>query len=143
MSLLIDTGAAYAYYDRDDDWHREMLALIHAEEGTLIIPAMVLPEVDHLLGFRIGAAARHAFYDDLVDQVFYVADLEDPGYVRIADLNRRYKDLDLGLVDAAVAATAEQLRITRLATTDRGHFSAIYADVPLQLLPAQFSWGRA
>lgn len=136
MSLLVDTGAIYAYYDRDDRWHSEVLALFEREDGTLIVPAPVIPEVDHLLGVRIGAPARHAFYEDLVDQVFFVAELEDSGYRRVAELNRRYEDLGLGFVDAAVGAISEQLGIARLATTDRRHFPALYADIPLELVPA-------
>lgn len=50
MTLLLDTGAAYAYYDRDDSWHAAMRQLIDDEAGTLALPAIVIPEVDHLLG---------------------------------------------------------------------------------------------
>ena len=50
MSLLLDTGALYAYYDRSDRWHTKMLAVIRKEARGLIVPAPVIPEVDYLLG---------------------------------------------------------------------------------------------
>lgn len=136
MTLLLDTGAVYAYYDRDDSWHRPVRAAIDAEPGPLVLPAVVLPEVDHLLGSRIGNDAQLALYADVVEQVYLVVDLATAGYRRVLELNQRYADLRLGFVDAAVAARSEQLRVHRLATTDRRHFPAIASDVPLELVPS-------
>ncbi|MGQ0629990.1 MAG: type II toxin-antitoxin system VapC family toxin [Sporichthyaceae bacterium] len=135
MTLLLDTGAIYAYYDSDDRWHPTMRALIDGSSGALAVPAVVLPEVDHLLGSRIGAQAQRALYDDLATGVYLVVDLDAARYARIRDLNARFADLRLGLVDAAVAATSEQTGIRRLATTDRRHFPAIATEVLLELVP--------
>lgn len=41
------------------------------------------------------------------------------------DVDRRYGDLGLGLVDASVVALAEDLGIRRLATRDIRHFAAV------------------
>jgi predicted nucleic acid-binding protein len=41
------------------------------------------------------------------------------------DIDRRYSDLGLGLVDGSVIALAEGLGIRRLATRDVRHFAAI------------------
>jgi predicted nucleic acid-binding protein len=136
LTLLLDTGAVYAYYDRDDSWHRAMRNAIDDEPGPLALPAVVIPEVDHLLGARIGQRAQLALYDDLAGGVYLIVDLELNRYQRVIELNRRYADLRLGFVDAAVAAVSEQLGVRRLATTDRRHFPAIGRDVPLDLLPA-------
>lgn len=135
MTLLLDTGAVYAYYDRDDSWHASVRAAIEAEPGPLALPAVVLPEVDHLLGARIGQVAQLALYEDVTTQVYLLIDLAEVGYRRVLELNRRYADLRLGFVDAAVAAVSEQLGVIRLATTDRRHFPAISPDVPLELVP--------
>lgn len=135
MTLLLDTGAVYAYYDRDDSWHRAMRAAIDDDPGPLALPAVVIPEVDHLLGARIGHAAQTALYDDLVEGVYLIVDLAVGRYRRVLELNRRYAALRLGFVDAAVAALSEQLGVRRLATTDRRHFPAIGRDVPLEMVP--------
>jgi predicted nucleic acid-binding protein len=136
VTLLLDTGAAYAYYDRDDRWHDAMRAAIDAEPGALALPAVVIPEIDHLLGTRIGPQAQHVLYTDIVDAVYLVVDLEPQGYARVLELNRRHADLRLGFVDAAVAALSEQLGVRRVATVDRRHFPAIGDSVPLDLVPA-------
>lgn len=135
MTLLLDTGAVYAYLDRDDAWHAAMRTAIDDERGPLVLPSFVIPEIDHLLGVRLGAQAQLAFYEDLSAAVYLVVDLDTGRYPRILELNRRYADLRLGFVDAAVAAMSEQLGIARLATTDRRHFPAIGRDVHLELVP--------
>lgn len=135
MSLLLDTGAVYAYYDADDRWHDRVRPLLDDERSRRLLPAVVLPEVDHLLGARLGRRARHALYEDIVAGVYEVVDVDPDRWARVRELNEQYADLDLGLVDAAVATLAEQLAVPRLATTDRRHFPALQAHVPLVLLP--------
>jgi predicted nucleic acid-binding protein len=135
VAILLDSGILYAYYDRRDLWHPSARKLIEAEVGGLIVPAPVIPEVDYLLGERLGQQAQAAFYEGLVDGSLFVADLPQEGYSRILDLNQKYQDLRLGFVDAAVLALAEHLEIGRIATTDRRHFSPVRLSIPLDLLP--------
>lgn len=135
MAVLLDTGILYAYYDRSDAWHKRAVALVRAEEGGLIVPAPVVPEVDHLLGRRLGPAARHVFYKGLSEGHYFVADLPREQYTRVAELNRQFADLDLGFVDAAVVAIAEALGLARVATTDRRDFTPLAASLSIELLP--------
>ncbi|MGQ0735106.1 MAG: type II toxin-antitoxin system VapC family toxin [Acidobacteriota bacterium] len=135
MSVLLDTGIVYAYYDRSDRWHERARALIRGEQRGLILPAPVIPEVDHLLGQRLGAKGRLTFYAGIVEGYYLVADVPRESYGRIAELNRRFEDLDLGFVDAAVIAVAEALGLTRLATTDRRHFVPLATALSLELVP--------
>ncbi|MGQ0464294.1 MAG: type II toxin-antitoxin system VapC family toxin [Sporichthyaceae bacterium] len=137
MTLLLDTGAVFAYYVADDRWHASMRAAIDEESGELVLPAPVIPEVDHLLGVRVGRAAREAFYADIVEGVYLVVDLDPERYAEVRDLNMQFADLDLGFVDAAIAALSRQLGVRRLATSDRRHFPAIAGVVPLELVPAE------
>lgn len=135
MPLLLDTGILYAYYDRKDAWHDAARDLIERESGPLLLPTPVIPEVDHLLGSRLGSRAQSVFYQSLVERDFLAVNLPQEGYERVLDLNRRYKDLRLGFVDASVLALAEQLGIGRIGTTDRRHFTAVEVGIPLELLP--------
>lgn len=136
MPLLLDTGVLYAYYDRRDAWHGAAKALIEQEDGPLLLPSPVIPEVDHLLGKRLGSDAQKVFYRSLATRDFLVVNLPQEGYERVLDLNLKYQDLGLGFVDAAVLALAEQLGVGRIGTTDRRHFNAVEVRVPLDLLPA-------
>ena len=135
MSLLLDTGIVYAYYDRSDGWHARARRLIESEQRGLILPAAVIPEVDWLLGQRLGARSRLAFYEGIIEGYYLVADLPRASYARVAELNRRFGDLELGFVDAAIVATAESLGLARIATTDRGHFEPLAKALSLQLVP--------
>lgn len=135
MSFLVDTGILYAYYDRSDAWHARARALLQGKERGLILPAPVIPEVDHLLGHRLGPASRLAFYEGITEGHYLVADLPRQAYARVAAINRQFEDLDLGFVDAAIVAMAESLKVARVATTDRRHFVPLAARFSLQLLP--------
>lgn len=135
MSVLLDTGIVYAYYDRSDAWHRRARTLVEKEQRGLILPAPVIPEVDHLLGQRLGSKSRLTFYAGIIEGYYLVADLPRDGYARVADLNRQFADLELGFVDAAVAALAEALGLSRVATTDRRHFKPLAAALSLEILP--------
>jgi predicted nucleic acid-binding protein len=134
VSLLLDTGILYAYYDRSDSWHKRTLALFR-EELALIVPAPVIPEVDHLLGTRFGSAAREVFYAALIDGSYFVADLPRDRYARVMEIDRQFADLDLGFVDAAIIAISESIALPRIATTDRRDFEPLAAAFSLILLP--------
>lgn len=135
MPVLLDTGILYAYYDRSDAWHRRAAALVRGEEDALIVPAPVIPEVDHLLGLRLGRKARQVFYRGLSEGYFVVVDVPSDRYARVAEIDRQFADLDLGFVDAAVVTIAETLHLSRLATTDRRDFLPLAEAFALQLVP--------
>jgi uncharacterized protein len=135
MSVLLDSGILYAYYDRSDSWHDRARTLMQAEQHGLILPAPVVPEVDHLLGHRLGARSRFTFYQGIVGGYYLIADLPTAAYSRVADLNRQFDDLDLGFVDAAIVALAETLGLSRIATADRRHFAPLAVALSLELLP--------
>ena len=58
---------------------------------------------------------------------------------RALELDAKFGQLDLGLVDGTVAAVAERRQVYRVLTTDRRDFSAIRVGPrlsrPLELLP--------
>ena len=135
MSVLLDTGIVYAYYDRDDAWHERARVFIESEQQGLILPAPVVPEVDHLLGARLGMKSRLTFYQAIIDGYYLVADLPREAYARVAELNRRFDDLELGFVDAAAVALARTLGLSRIATTDRRHFDPLAAAFSFKLFP--------
>jgi predicted nucleic acid-binding protein len=135
VSLVLDTGIVFAYYDRSDDWHARARAVMNRRRGTLILPAPVIPEIDHLLGARLGREARMVFYDGLVGGHYYIADLPRHAYRRVVDIHRQFSDLDLGFVDAAVVAIAIGMGIPRVATSDRRHFAPLAKGFGLELLP--------
>ncbi len=135
MVVLLDTGILYAYYDRADRWHSAAVEVVTAHSGGLVVPAPVIPEVDHFLGVRLGGKARRVFYESLAGGHFFIADLPAAGYARVTALDRQFSSLELGFVDAAVLAIAESLDVRRIATTDRRDFGAVAAELSLELVP--------
>lgn len=133
--VILDTGILYAAYDRSDRWHTRARKLLRSEQGALILPAPVIPELDYLLGRRLGADARFALYEGITGNHYYVAELPRDGYARVEALNRQFSDLDLGFVDAAVIAVGEGLGLLRIATTDRRHFEPLAKPLGLTLVP--------
>lgn len=125
MTLVVDTGPLYAYVDADDDDHARCHDLLATHVGPLVVPILTVTEVAYLLSTRLGPAAEIRFLGDLMSGSFEVAPVEATDWLRIAQLVARYRDLQLGTVDASVVALAERLRVTEIATLDRRHFSVV------------------
>lgn len=136
MAILVDSGIVYAYYDRSDRWHGVVTELIGSEAGGLLLPAPVIPEIDHLLGVRLGREARRLFYRGLVDASYLVVEVAQERAARIAEIDAQFADLELGFVDSAIVALAESLGVRRVATTDRRHFDALARAFGFALFPA-------
>jgi hypothetical protein len=135
-TLLLDTGIVYAYYDRSDRWHRAAAELIGARAGRLLLPQPVIPEVDHLLGARLGGEARQLFYRGIVDASYLLVDLPQERVGRVAEIDAQFADLELGFVDCSIVALSESLGISCVATADRRHFEPLALAFGLELLPS-------
>jgi len=135
MPIVLDTGILYAWYDRSDDWHPRSRELIRAERAALIVPSPVIPEVDFLLGKRLGPEARRMFLRGFTEGHFRAVDLTSDLFARAIEIDLRFAELDLGFVDAAVLAAAEQTGIRRIATTDRRDFDPVARALAIEILP--------
>ena len=123
--LLVDAGPVVAMADRRDPRHSQARQAIREERGPLVMPAQITAEVDYLMGERLGARASQAFIDDLAATRFRVECLVPRDYENVAELSRRYADLDLGLADMSLIVLAERYDCTRIATFDERHFRAV------------------
>ena len=139
--LVADTGGLLRALARAPDgspaWPEYVRALVGA--SAVIIPALILPEVDYFLRDDRRVARK------------LIAEILDPGtryeleiptaqdLARAMELDGRFANLRLGLVDGSVAAVAERRRVPRVLTTDRRRFSAIRIgsrlDRALELVP--------
>jgi hypothetical protein len=61
----------------------------------------------------------------LEEGAFLLEPFTDVDLSRVRELVEQYRDLDLGLADAAVVATAERLHIPTLLTVDERDFRAV------------------
>jgi predicted nucleic acid-binding protein len=125
--IVVDTGGllrALARTPRSGASFPEYEAALTAA-SRVIVPGLVLAEVDYFLREDRRAMRK------LVAEVFdpgtrYEYELPLPSdLVRALELDAKFKDLAMGLVDGTVAAVAERRRVYRILTTDRRDFGAI------------------
>jgi predicted nucleic acid-binding protein len=93
--------------------------------SAVILPALVLAETDHFL--RDERKAMRRLIAELFDpRTTYEYELALPSdVVRALEIDAKFKELGLGLVDGTVAAVAERRKVYRVLTTDRRDFGAI------------------
>lgn len=89
------------------------------------MPVLVVTEVAHLLGTRVGVDAEVRFLGDFAAGNFTPESVAASDWMRIAELVGTYRDLPLGSVDASVIAVAERRNLHQVATLDRRHFSVV------------------
>ena len=121
-ALICDTGALLDYLVASAPDHRLFRNAID-QARTRYVPALVLAEVDYFL--RHERRAMQAFMQDVTRGAFTYAQPSLDQLSRAMEIDRRYADLGLGLVDGSVVALAETLGIRRLATRDVRHFAAV------------------
>jgi predicted nucleic acid-binding protein len=125
MALICDTGGVYALFDADDAHHFAVREAVAAETGPLYLPAVLLAELDYLLTTRLGMAAELDFLDSLLEGEYVLIHPTAGDLLRCREVITQYHDMNLGLADASVVATAERLGIPRLLTVDERHFRVI------------------
>lgn len=123
MAILVDTGPLYAAVDRSDAWHSRIAKSLVEESETLVVPAIVLPEVCYLLLTRIGERAEVGLLRSLDRGELRVELQVREDLARALEILEAYSGQRFGLVDAMVMATAERLGVRKVMTLDRRHFS--------------------
>ena len=133
--IVADTGAILALLDKSDRHYAAVRELYDDRPDDWVLPWAILPEVDYLVGSEMGARAQEAFLEDLAEGAFAVEYGKDEDLVRAHAIGRKYRSLNLGLVDAVVIATAERLRVDAIATLDLRHFGSVKIAGSPRLLP--------
>lgn len=125
MALVLDTSALLAALDAADPDHAPCAELIAGASEDLVVPALVLAELDYWCHERLTADVWLTFLEDALGGAYRVevpiqADLE-----RCHGLQATYADLGVGVVDASVLAVVERLEEPKLATLDHRHFATM------------------
>lgn len=125
MALILDTGPLLAALDAADPDHERCAELISDAGEELLVPGLVLAELDYWCHQRLGNQAWLTFLEDLLAGAYTleaptIADLE-----RCEQIQRQYEDQPIGIVDASVLALTERMNEEKLATLDHRHFSVM------------------
>jgi uncharacterized protein len=137
MALVLDTGPLLAALDAADPDHERCASLLSETREALVVPVLVLAELDYWCHARLGVRAWLSFLEDLLAGAYRLEACTGSDLVRCRELQRRYEDQSFGVVDASVCALTERLRERKLATLDHRHFAVLRpAHVEaLELLP--------
>ena len=123
--VLVDTGILYALADIDDAWHESVKEFLQTITETLVVPVTVVPEVCYLLNTHLGQESERKLIASIIHGELRIEGLTNEDFRRSFQLLETYSDMNIGFVDASLVAMAERLKIHRLLTTDRKHFSII------------------
>jgi uncharacterized protein len=137
VALIVDTGPLVAALDAADPDHDSCASLLTGAKEDLVVPALVLAELDYWCHKRLSGDAWLSFLEDLLAGAYRPEPPSQADLVRCRELQEAYEDLALGIVDASVIALAERLEEDKVGTLDHRHFGAIrpaHVDA-LRLLP--------
>ena len=93
------------------------------QSRTRYVPGLVLAELDYFL--RDERSAMRRFMEDFRRGAFTYAPPAIDQLLRAMQIDERHQALGLGLVDASIVAVADDLDLTRIATRDVRHFTAV------------------
>ncbi len=125
MPLVLDTGPLLAALDRADPDHTRCVELIETSTADLVVPGLVLAELDYWCHERLGGDVWLAFLDDLLAGAYTVQQPTIGDLERCRELQEQYADLRLGVVDASVIALLERIGERTVATLDHRHFAVV------------------
>lgn len=137
MALILDSGALYAAYDADDKHHKAILGVLRRHRPPYVVPSAILAEIDYLLVEFLGVDAELKFLDAVRSGYYSLEPVARADLDYCRRVLAQYRDLEIGLADAAVMAVAERLGINRIATLDLRDFRAVKPErwAAFELLP--------
>lgn len=105
--ITLDTSAVLSILDRKDAYHEQVVNSLTDAGRPFFVSIAMLSELAYMVEARFGADVLVVVLEDVCEHK-YELDWDDGDAVRIKDLVERYRDLPLGLADAAVVACAER-----------------------------------
>ena len=144
MAIVADTGGIYALYDAKDRHHQVISDCLRLRPERIHLPSPLLGELGYVLLRWLGNEALLQFLADVEANAFHIEPFLTEDLRRCRALIEKYSDLELGLCDAAVVATAERLGTNRILTVDERDFRVIRPRLgePFVLLPSDLSKGK-
>lgn len=125
MALVLDTGPLLAALDAADPDHRASAALLRDAREDLVVPTLVLAELDYWCHERLGPGVWLSFLEDLLAGAYRPEAPTSADLTRCHELQSLYADLGLGVVDGSVVALLERLGEEKVATLDHRHFGVV------------------
>jgi predicted nucleic acid-binding protein len=119
VAILLDPSAVIAAADVADLNHRAAVGWFGRADEPLLLGALGLAELDLLLQRELGMAATEAVLQAVVSDAIRLVPPTTPDLARAMELMREAAEHRPRLADALLVATAERLRVRRVAAFDR------------------------
>lgn len=125
MEIILDTSAIIGVMDRDFEKHLKLKDLVTDDRNLLIIPSPIISEISYILNKRFGVEIELLFLKEILKNAFQLEVIRFTDIIRIVEILEKYKDLNIGYVDASIVAISERLKINKILTLDRRHFEIL------------------
>jgi len=114
--IFVDSGAVYAIFDKKDINHEMAAEYFKANSSKLplIIITPVFIECWFLLDSRLGKYYADKFLDAVQSNIFSLKEITYLDFLSARDIEKKYKDIDFGLVDCLSFAYIERNKITAI-----------------------------
>lgn len=127
QALVADTGGLLRALANGRDgkpaWPEYASALTKA--SAVIVPPLILVEVDYFLRDQRGAARK--LIAEILDPAttYELEPILPEDLARAVQIEEKFADQNIGLVDGTVAAIAERRQVHRILTIDVAHFRVL------------------
>jgi predicted nucleic acid-binding protein len=116
ISTLIDAGPIIALFDKDDQYHQQVIDFMKNFRGRLVSTWPVLTEVSYMLDFN--KQTQLDFIDWVGEGGIELFNLEQWQLTKVREIMHRYSDLPADFADASLLATAETKNIDSIISLD-------------------------
>ena len=123
MTLIIDSSFLVALYDVGEVRHQRAYDFAEQNSELMLVPDIVLPEVNFLLRRNLGYTNSLNFFEFFENRLVKLVPILQDDLAGVYEISQQYADARLDLVDCCIMAIAERENITRIATFDRRDFS--------------------
>jgi predicted nucleic acid-binding protein len=116
QAILIDSGPLIALFDRDDAYHRRMVAFLKDQPFRFVTTLAVITEVSHMLDFNIKVQID--FFEWVLRRGVILEDITQDDIPRIIMLIKKYQDLPMDFADASLVAIAQKTSLRSIISID-------------------------
>lgn len=113
---LIDAGPIIAYYSLNDSWHTKVQIFFEEFTGQFITTCPVITEAMWIL--RRNVLVQNEMLSDFAQGLYQVVPLTQSDFVRISELNVKYRSMKADFADLSLIAVSERLGISQIASLD-------------------------
>lgn len=125
MALILDAGPLLAALDSADPDHAACASLLTDAAEDLVVPVLVMAELDNWCARRLLPEAWTAFTEDVLAGAYRLEPPTISDLARCLALQDEYRDISLSLVDASLIALAERFGEPKIATLDHRRFRPV------------------